>query len=244
MQWAVSKFLLIILTIFIHIQFANAQSASHRLALADSLFKSKRYTQSFEQYQAILNQHQYSPAMLLHMAYIQEGLGHTGQAMYYLNLYFQVTNDKSVHTKMEQMADKFHLEGYETSDSTWILSFYHDYYSQITIFLITLAILLLSLSFYTKIKLHRRPIVAPIILTVILIAAGVHINFGISNTSAIIAQKNTYIMSGPSAGATVKAVVSEGHRVEIKGHNDVWIKIDWNGEDAFVKDNTLLEVRI
>ncbi|HEY8934964.1 MAG TPA: SH3 domain-containing protein [Cyclobacteriaceae bacterium] len=238
------KFLLIILTFFIHIQFASAQTASHRLTVADSLFKSKRYTQSFEQYQAILNQHQYSPAMLLHMAYIQEGLGHTGQAMYYLNLYFNITNDKSVLTKMEQMADKFHLDGYETSDSTWILSFYHDYYNQITIFLITLAVFLLSLTFYTKLKLHRRPVVTPIILAMILIAVGIHINFGVRNALAIIAQKNTYIMSGPSAGATVKAVVSEGHRVEIKGHNDVWIKIDWNGEDAFVKDNTLLEVAI
>jgi len=244
MQWAMPKFLLIILTFFIHIQFASAQTASHRLAVADSLFKSKRYTQSFEQYQAILNQHQYSPAMLLHMAYIQEGLGHTGQAMYYLNLYFNITNDKSVLTKMEQMADKFHLDGYETSDSTWILSFYHDYYNQITIFLITLAVFLLSLTFYTKLKLHRRPVVTPIILAMILIAVGIHINFGVRNALAIIAQKNTYIMSGPSAGATVKAVVSEGHRVEIKGHNDVWIKIDWNGEDAFVKDNTLLEVAI
>ena len=43
--------------------------------------------------------------MLLKMAYIQEGLNHVGQALYYLNLYYLASKDKSVLGKMEELAN-------------------------------------------------------------------------------------------------------------------------------------------
>src|SRR3954471_13835099 len=91
---------------------AQAQQFSHRLAVADSLFSTKQYTQSLEQYKTVLDQRQYTPAMLLKMAYIQEGLSNIGPSMYYLNLYFLSSNDKSALKKMEDMATKYNLKGY------------------------------------------------------------------------------------------------------------------------------------
>src|SRR5688500_16903409 len=79
---------------------SHAQTSGYRLKTADSLFQAKRYTQSLEHYEEILRQRQYTPAMLLKMAYINEGLNQIGSAMYYLNLYHTATGDKSVLRKM------------------------------------------------------------------------------------------------------------------------------------------------
>src|SRR5690349_20074349 len=66
---------------------------------ADSLFQQKRYTQSFEIYNKLFQSRQYSPAMLLKMAYVQEGLNRISQSAYYLNLYYLATQDESALTK-------------------------------------------------------------------------------------------------------------------------------------------------
>src|SRR4051812_40914450 len=92
----------LVLTIFFNLQ-GFSQTSSHRLRTADSLFQAKRYTQSFEHYQEMLKQNQFTPAMLLKMAFIQEGLLHIGQSMYYLNLYFIATHDESALDKMNEL---------------------------------------------------------------------------------------------------------------------------------------------
>src|SRR3954469_12839623 len=125
MQRSYLKILLVFITLIITpFQASKAQTSSYRLKIADSLYQTKKFTQSFEHYREILNQKQYTPAMLLKMAYIQEGLGNIGEAMYYLNLYFLVTNDKSALEKMEELAHKFNLQGYETTDADRVLTFY------------------------------------------------------------------------------------------------------------------------
>ncbi len=245
-QWMDLKFLALILTLLVFSLPQNmyGQAMAFRLTVADSLFKAKRYTQSFEQYQNILQQKQYSAAMLLKMAYIQEGLGHIGQAMYYLNLYFIASHDKSALNKMEQMAEKFHLDGYKATDADHALSFYHDYYTKISIFIMVISLFMISLIFYTKVKLRRKPIATSIVFILVLAAFFYHINFGINMTEAIVCEPNTYVMKGPSAGAPVVAIIDEGNRVNVLGKKDVWLKIRWNDEVVYVKNSNLLPVRL
>src|SRR5689334_2250894 len=83
---------LITLPFFFNYQVVEAQS--QQIQQADSLFRSKQYTQSLEVYQAMFKERKYSPAMLLKMAYIQEGLGKIGQTLYYLKLYHLATDDE------------------------------------------------------------------------------------------------------------------------------------------------------
>jgi tetratricopeptide (TPR) repeat protein len=221
-----------------------AQTSSFRLKTADSLFQAKRYTQSLEHYQEILHQNQYSPAMLLKMAYIQEGLNNIGQAMYYLNLYLLATKSKAVIEKMEDLANKYDLRGYETSDIDPFLSFYHDYFSHISMALAALTIFLVSIIFYTKIKLSKRPIASGILLMLLLITFLVHLNYGEKLAAGIVINSRTFIMDGPSAAADVIDVVSDGHRVEIIGSNDIWLKIRWNDEDAYIRNNSLKPLKL
>jgi hypothetical protein len=41
----------------------------------------------------------------------------------------------------------------------------------------------------------------------------------------------------------VIAIIDEGNRVEVVGRRDVWLRIRWNGEIAYVKNNSLLPVQ-
>ena len=51
-------------------------------------------------------------------------------------------------------------------------------------------------------------------------------------------------MDGPSAGASVVDVVGDGHRVEVLGKNDVWLKIRWDDDVAYVKETAIRPVRL
>ncbi len=243
MQNRVLKF--IILSILLLVGYSgNSQISTYRLQQADSLFEIKRYTQAYEQYQAILTNSEYSPAMLLKMAYIQEGLNQPGKALYYLNLYHLITNDKAVVQKMEDLAQKYNLDGYKATDIDRVLLIYKTYREEITLGISVILFFLISLSFYFKVRQKEHVIGLFITTTIIAIGFFAHLNFGERYDTGIIAHQNTYIMSGPSAGASVVSIVDEGHRVEIVGKKDVWLKIVWNGEHAYIKQEYLLPIKL
>lgn len=244
MQRSISKNLIILfINIFCTSYTLVAQTSTHRLTQADSLFKEKRYVQSLEHYKSIFDQHQYSPAMLLKMAYIEEGLQQTGAALYYLNLYYNVTNDKTVLEKMEELADRHNLEGYKQTDTGRFLSFYNNYHWPVGLTLVAFAFLLLGLSFYLK---RKKLLYWPslIVMVFVLAALVVHNTVGEKVAMGIVANTNTYIMDGPSPGASVVSVIQSGHRVKIVGKKDVWIKIKWQGETAYIKENNLLPLSL
>jgi hypothetical protein len=236
---------LIILSLFIFASslVAVAQVSTHRLVRADSLFKTKRYVQAMEQYREIFAQHEYTPAMLLKMAFIQEGLQQTGEALYFLNLYYDATNDKTVVEKMEELAARKKLEGYEQTDMSRFLIFYNDYYWPIGWLLTASALLLLGVSFYTK-RTQRMvwPSLGGMVIALALLI--VHNTVGGKISRGIIASGNTYLMDGPSPGASVVSIVEGGHRVEVIGKKDVWVKIKWRGETVFVKETNLLPMNL
>lgn len=223
---------------------AHAQTSSYRLQTADSLFQAKRYTQSLEHYEEILRQRQYTPAMLLKMAYVNEGLNQIGSAMYYLNLYYIATNDEKVVRKMDELAKKFDLHGYETTDGDRFWSFYLDNHLYISITIAALMILVLSIMYYTRTRLHTRPVSSTIALVILVITLFVHQQYAGTRTRGIIFNASTYLMTGPSAGATVIGVVGDGHRVEVIGKKDVWLQIEWDNDVAFVKENAIRTVRL
>jgi hypothetical protein len=245
MQWRGLKILLLTAISILYCSISShAQSSGYRLKTADSLFLAKRYTQSFELYESILKQDEYSSAMLLKMAFIQEGLDHIGQAMYYLNLYYIASRDKTALDKMEELATKYNLAGYKTSDADRILSFYHDHYLKISIGLSAILILMLSILFYTRVRLKQRPVLSIIFMGVFVLAFSYHLIRGDKVASAIITSQRAYLMEGPSAGASVIQVVGDGNRVEVVGKKDVWLKIRWDNVTGYVKENHLQKVEL
>lgn len=235
--------LLALLLCVLSCQPAVSQISSHRLKTADSLFAIKRYTQSMVHYEHILQQNEYTPVMLLKMAYIQEGLLHIGQAMYYLNLYYLATSDTTALEKMSELARKYDLEGYETAGGN-ISTFYRKYHLYISLALGAVTALFFVITLLTRLRLKRQPVIAFSFVTLFTVLLGVHLYFGTEKSTGIITQSRTYIMSGPSAGASVIDVIGDGHKVEVTGKKDVWLRIRWNDNIAYIRKNALQPIQL
>ncbi|HEU5289655.1 MAG TPA: SH3 domain-containing protein [Cyclobacteriaceae bacterium] len=214
------------------------------LQRADSLFQQKRYTQSFEIYNTLFESHRYSPAMLLKMAYVQEGLNRISQSAYYLNLYYLATRDESALSKLEELADKYRLEGYEPSQLDKMMSIYQQYRNLITLCLISAIIFLMVFMIVQRLRFHSKPYAAWGMLITLSIIFLVHTNFSERYSKAIITTNNTYLMNGPSAGASVISIVRDGHRVQVLGKEDVWLKVQWGDRVAYIKESNLLPVKL
>lgn len=244
MQWLALKILIILFALFFSTpKKALAQLSDFRLKTADSLFNARQYTQSLEHYEVILESKQYSPAMLLKMAFIHEGLKRPGEALYYLNLYYLATQDQAALDKMEQLSARNRLNGYQNTDIAKALTFYRQHHHKISFAIMALLFFLFCLAVFVKRKKHS---VVPVVITLLIFCTlfGVHIYAGEPSSKGIVARANTYLMEGPSGGASVKAIVQAGHRVEIKGKHDVWLEIEWQGEPAFIKEDLLLPVAL
>lgn len=224
---------------------AFCETPKEKLALADSLFEQKKYTQSFELYEDILKSgKKASPAMVLKMAFIREGLGDYTNALYYLNLYYLSTYNKRVLKKMENLAEQNKLTGYDYDDAEFFLNLYHQYQLQVDLILVSLSLLLFAMLFRQKRKLGKISTMQAMLFAGFLVLLFVLNNFGREQQKAIISSAGVHLMEGPSPGSDVIEVVSQGHRVDIIGKEDVWVKISWNDQDAYVKSFNLKSITL
>jgi len=228
----------ILCTLFVH-----ANDVNYQLSNADSLYIKKQYTQSFELYQSLYKDGRYSPAMLLKMAYIQEGLGHVSLSLYYLNLYYLASGDSQVLNKLQELASKNKLEGYEHSEMNHIMFTIKKYRTYISGMLAAIVLFLLTI-IYRQRKKETRPIFIGVLTTIFIAILALQVNMTYESPSGIIADSNTYLMSGPSAGANVIALVNEGHKIKIKDKKDVWLKVEWMDKEVYIKENQVMKVQL
>jgi hypothetical protein len=239
------KLTLIISGLILITNLAFAQDLDGTLEQADSLFTEQRFTQSFELYQSLYEEQQYaSPAMLLKMAYIKEGLGDITLAQYYLNEYYLATSNDLALQKMENLAETHGLEGYNHDDITFLFNLYYKHYNWLLIGLILLTTAVFTFVLYQRFKLHNKPIPSTLFLVVLLIGLFFLVNFGKDYDKGLVIKNNTFVMSAPAAGADVLDVLQKGHKVEINGSHDVYSEIMWNGEKVYVKTRDLRPLTI
>ena len=218
---------------------------SNDLKTADSLFAEKKYTESFEIYKNLHEEKRLmSPAMFLKMAYIKEGLGGYSDALYYLNLYYLKTADKKVLSKMESLAEKKDLRGYNNTDYEFIQTIFFKYQNQIILLIISLSILCLAIGYYLKFKKESSPSFPLVSMVLFLAIAFYVINFGKAYNKAIISKSNAYLMSGPSAASEVVKIVKKGNRVNTLGQTDVWTKVEIGTTSGYVKTSKLKEISL
>lgn len=242
MQSIFNKFIVIICCFATTIAWAQPVD---ELEQGDELFANGRYMQAFEVYENILGTYdKASPAMLLKMAYIKEGLDEVSEAMYYLNMYYLSTSDRVVLDKMEELAEANNLEGYDAGDLEYFISYYYRYFSEVTLLLAAFVFLLFAVIIRRKQKYNRKPVFSGLVFIIFLGLLFYQVNFGRTYNHGIIQSEQTYIMTGPSAAAKVREIVSSGHRVKILGKQDVWTKINWEGEIAYIKANHLKNITI
>ncbi|MEM8566656.1 MAG: SH3 domain-containing protein [Bacteroidota bacterium] len=219
-------------------------TSKQKLIHADSLFEAKKYTESFEIYDYLLEvENASSPSMLLKMAFIREGLNDYSGALYYLNTYYLKTSDRRALTKMEAMATKKSLEGYAFTDYDFFLTNFYKYYNVIVFALLALAILMLALVYRLKVQLKQSPIAPAIVMVILLAGLFYTLNFGRDYNRAIVTSSDTYLMSGPSAGSEVVDILDKGHRLSFSDTKDVWVKVKWKEGTAYIKKDKLQYLR-
>jgi len=237
LQKLVSIFILPILTTFSAWENnASAQNLEESLFIADSLFEAKKYTESFMIYESIFEiGDKASPAMLLKMSYIKEGLEDYGNALYYLNLYYIQTNNAKVLAKMKELAANNGISGYEYSEFELLVNYFHKYFKLILILIFVFSVLVFIIIVYQKFKKNKKATTPAIVLVFLLAIFFYMINFGKDNHQGIINSSHAYIMSGPSSGSDVIDILNQGHKITIVEQNDVWLKIKWKNQTAYTK---------
>ncbi len=217
---------------------SSGQPINQRLTNADSLFKLKKYTESLEIYEQILSEEdKATPQMLLKMAFIKEGLGDYSQALVYLNKYYLHTSDQQARTKMQDIAEENELEGYDSSDTRFVVGLINRHFAPVIGGLLLIAGLLLGNVVYRKVKKKGNATPYAFGSIVILVCLAALLNLQLNKEQVIIIDNHAYIMSGPSSGADLIDVVKKGHRVELLDEQDPWVKIDWKGKEAYIRKN-------
>jgi uncharacterized protein YgiM (DUF1202 family) len=210
-----------------------------KLQQADSLYADQQYTESMRLYEDIYASGQASPAMLIKMAFIQEGLDNYSEALYYLNEYFLLTSEEQVLAKITDLSDKYELSGYEYGDGELIRAYLYRYQYLLIFILLGLMMLGMAYFIFRQPGGSGRPYGFGITFVLLLLSLFYLLNFSVLPRHAIITDTNAYIMQEPSAGAEVLQISDKGHRVKVNGRQDVWIEIEWEGEKAYVREDNL-----
>lgn len=207
---------------------------------ADSLFALKNYTQALAVYEnSAVNHGLASPAMLLKMAFVKESLGDYTQSLYYLNLYQRQIPRQQIALKMNELAAKHNLRGYDYNDWDFFLIFYQRYYPLAVVVLVLLGGWLLSGMIRKKLRgafVSGRHGMA---LFVFLLGILVALNLQFNDRQAIVAQDYAYLMDAPSAGAGLVRIVGKGHRLRVGGGQDIWLRTNWMGKTAYIRKHNV-----
>ncbi|WP_109832632.1 SH3 domain-containing protein [Reichenbachiella versicolor] len=240
-QKLLSLLFLIFSVVFISVPYSSlSQEVNHVLTKADSLFKEKKYTESFELYAQILeSDHQATDQMLLKMAYIKEGLGDYSEALLYLNKYYRHSADKRARYKMEDIAQEKQLFGYTSDDTEFIVGYVNR--NAIVFYMIVFSVILflLFVIVYRKLKSKTNATPYAIGALVLLVLFWFAINFQLAPARGIVIDSHAYLMSAPSSGADLVEVIDKGHRVKVLDQTDVWTKISWQEKEVYIRNEKI-----
>ncbi|MCH7411126.1 SH3 domain-containing protein [Belliella sp. DSM 111904] len=223
------------------IQSFNCQANTFEQEKADSLFATKNYQESMEIYENLLHHEEaFSPAMLLKMAFIEEGRGDFSKASYYLAKYYDTNPNPRVITKIKTLTEQSNLMGYELNDWDRFLNFATDFQLEITaslgVLLLISLLLLIILGKNLKAPKYYIPTFGLILLT---FAAN---NFLDGPNTGIVTGSPTIIMDKPTAGGKLLHNVDPGHRVIIKSSKDNWYEVAWGNEKGYIKKESITKL--
>ncbi|MEB2782765.1 SH3 domain-containing protein [Algoriphagus sp. C2-6-M1] len=217
----------------ISLQSIHCQADVIDLKKADSLFNTRSYKEALQIYDSSYQSGIYSPAMLLKMAFITEGIGDNERATLYLSKYYDLEPNSLAITKIKSLTGQSSLVGYEVSDGQRFLIFLTEYQTYIAGVLSFFLVLSIVTSWITGRKSEKTQAFWPTILLIILIFLAN--NFLSAPRTGLITSSPTFIVSKPSAGGELIDRVEPGHRVHIKSSKDIWYEVDWKDKSAYIK---------
>ncbi|UJP64955.1 tetratricopeptide repeat protein [Mongoliitalea daihaiensis] len=216
------------------IQTFNCQADKFSLQNADSLFAGNNYQEALAIYEHLLVEEEiYSPAMLLKMAFVAEGMGDFSKASYYLAKFYDINPNPRVITKIKSLTEQSELYGYELSDWDQFFGFLTDLRVELTAFFAFLLVVSLTLLVVFREKAIKPKYYIPSFGLIFLIF--LCNNFLYQPRTGIITGSPTLIMDKPTGAGKVLSVVDPGHRVIIQSSKDIWHEVKWKNKNAYIK---------
>jgi tetratricopeptide (TPR) repeat protein len=222
------------------VQSINCQADTNRLELADSLFNSQNYKEALAIYENLyFEDESYSPAMLLKMAFISEGLGDYPKTTLFLSKYYEHNPNPRVTNKIKALTEQPALIGYQISDREQFFKILSDHRAEITSLLALFLIISLILLFRHRENLRPALFIPSLVLILLVFMAN---NFLHGPQTAIITGSPTLIMDRPTAGGNLITKVDLGHRVKVNSSKDTWYEIEWANRKAYVKKQNVTKL--
>ncbi len=231
MQKVIFKFLsTVAISALLFSNFVIANPIEAELFEADSLYDNKQYTQAVKMYESLFNEGYASPNMLLKLARINEGQADYGKSIFYLEKYFQLTEDTRILDQINKITSDNKIKGFSYELPFFINYYYQTYHSAV---ILTLLLFLIILIVVWLQKPKERKYYASGILALMLLMLFVN-NYN-GTFYGVMVETPGYIMSGPSAGADVLSEISKPVKLPMKNSVDVWIKTNYNDQTGYVK---------
>lgn len=227
----------LLLFVFILLQCTHSQANNLELFRADSLFDQRSFQEAMVIYKQNYQQGIYSPAMLLKMAFVAEGMKDNESASLYLGKYYDINPDPQIINKIKSLTNQTMLEGYEVSDAERFLLYLSEHERLIILTLTGLVLVSLLLVMLSVYRQKKEAVYWPSLLLVVLVFLAN--NFLSPSRSGLITHSPTLILSAPSGAGDLIQRVEPGHRVKIRSTDDIWYEIEWKGEKAYVKQENV-----
>ena len=206
---------------------------------ADSLFAAGQQTEAALLYElAIADGQPATDAMLLKLAYVTEQERDIPRLLYYLQVYFDRHPTETVLQKMNAVARANNLTGYETDDLNYFLLSYKQYGFYVQLLLLALGLYIVGVAFLKSLRREPIPQRHKIVTLLFVLALVIFVNLPEGYQSGVTNQERVFLRDQPSAAAPVVAVMGRGHKVNILGSTDIYLRVYWKNHLYFVrKDN-------
>lgn len=206
------------------------------LRKADSLFAAGKETDAAHLYEtAIAGGHTATDPMLLKLASAYERQNDVPHLLYYLQVYFDRHPDDAVLRRMNEIARANNLNGYETDDLNYFYLFYRKYGTYLLLFLLlpggyVFSVLMLKLIRKQPVEQRQKWVVLLYLILLLLF-----VNLPERVQSGITSRDRVLLRTDPSAAAPVSEVIGRGHKVNILGSKDIYLRVLWRNELYYIR---------
>jgi hypothetical protein len=209
---------------------------SDSLRRADSLFAAGDQANAARLYEiALANGHRATDPMLLKLASAYEQQGDVPRLLYYLEVYFDRHPDDAVLRKMNDIARANNLSGYETDDLNYFYLFYRKYGVYFLLFLLIPAGYVFSVLILKLVRKEAIPQRQKWTMLLYLLLLLIFVNLPEGVQSGITSHERVLLRTDPSAAAPVAEIIGRGHKVNILGTKDIYLRVLWHNELYFIR---------
>jgi tetratricopeptide (TPR) repeat protein len=225
----------------IFVFFSGEIAAQQEFYRADSLFAIGQYLAAQDLYKSELASEKdlTRPNAILKLAYIAELNGDFTQSLYFLTLLSKITPSEAIYQKMEAIALKERLTGYDFNDWGYLILYLKKYGMGLFLFLLILT----GYALFELILKYRKNesigFVAKSIVILFLLGMIAMLNLGEVYEEGIVANTPTFLRESPSSASAVVGTIGKGNKVIVLGERDHWKLVLLKGKLVYIKKDDL-----